>query len=109
MAKFSKEEFDELLLGLDSYHESIVNSSSKFLNLEPEGFEPASQVYFDTFRNIIEHSILKDKVDWLLKLDPELTLSCEWHFAEGKLNGQQKSSESVPSPDARHRKSALSM
>lgn len=59
---FDKVEFEELMIGLDSSHDSIVNSSSKFLNLEPVHFDSACQVYFANFRSTIEHSILKNKV-----------------------------------------------
>jgi hypothetical protein len=59
---FDKVEFEELMIGLDSSHDSIVNSSSKFLNLEPVHLDSACQVYFANFRSTIEHSILKNKV-----------------------------------------------
>jgi hypothetical protein len=62
MKKFDREEFEELLVGLDSSHESIVNSSSKFLNLDQEYVDLATQVFFESFRKAIEHSLLKHKV-----------------------------------------------
>ena len=83
MAQFSKEEFDDLLLGLDISHESIVKSSSHFLNLEADGFELASGVFFDTFRNVIEHSILKDKVPAAYS-DTKPALPSQRHLAESQ-------------------------
>ena len=62
MERFDKVEFEELLVGLDSSHDSIVNSSSRFLNLETDQFDAASLIYFENFRKAIEHSILKNKV-----------------------------------------------
>jgi hypothetical protein len=62
MGKLVKAEFVELLVGLDSSHDSIVSSSSKFLNLEPDYFDAATQIYFENFRSAIEQSILKNKV-----------------------------------------------
>ena len=62
MGKFNREEYAELLLVLDSTHDSIVNSSSRFLNLEPEGVEAAAAFFFDTVKNTIQNSLLKEKV-----------------------------------------------
>ena len=62
MGNFDREEFEELLVGLDSSHESIVNSSSRFLNLDSEWIEAATQVFFDSFRKAVSHSLLKHKV-----------------------------------------------
>ena len=72
MGKFDKSEFEELLLAMDSSHESIVNSSSKFLNLDPDYFEVASQTFFESFKTVIEQSILKNKVRSPHRQDPEL-------------------------------------
>jgi replicative superfamily II helicase len=66
MGKFNRGEYEELLLVLDSTHDSIVNSSSKFLNLEPESVEAAAAFLFETIKNTILSSKLKEKVDNLM-------------------------------------------
>lgn len=62
MGKFNRTEYEELLMVLDSTHDSIVNSSSKFLNLDPDSVEPAAAFFFESLSNTIQNSLLKEKV-----------------------------------------------
>jgi hypothetical protein len=69
MAKLNKQEFSDLLITLDTTHDSIVATSSQILNLASEYFDPAVQLYFDHFKQIIDNSLVKNKVrDRLIKV-----------------------------------------
>jgi hypothetical protein len=62
MAKLNKQEFSDLLITLDTTHDSIVASSSQILNLASEYFDTAVQLYFEHFKQIIDNSLVKNKV-----------------------------------------------
>lgn len=108
MVKFDKAEFVELLLGMDSSHESIVNSSSKFLNLNPDNFEAASETFFEGFKNSIEQSILKNKVVSGHLVDSELPVPRKRYSAEGEEHRELQSPQRIPDPNTRYGKPRVS-
>ena len=63
-SKFSAEGLKEILMSLENTHDSITKASSYFLNLEEDYIHEASSVFFDSFKAVIQSTLLKSKVPY---------------------------------------------